>query len=63
MRQKSGPEKRLPDDAIMDIQRATRRNFSSEEKIRVLSDKKPAGRPTVVASVHEQPVPIFQQLA
>ena len=29
----------------------------------VLSDKKAAARPAVVASVHEQPVPIFQQLA
>ncbi len=36
MRQKSGPEKQLAEDAIRDIRRATRRHFSAEEKIRVV---------------------------
>jgi transposase len=36
VRQKSGPEKQPAEDAIKDIRRATRRHFSSEEKIRVV---------------------------
>ena len=36
MRQKSGPEKQLAEDASRDIRRATRRHFSAEEKIRVV---------------------------
>jgi transposase len=36
MRQKSGPEKQPAEDAIRDIRRATRRHFSTEEKIRVV---------------------------
>ena len=36
MRQKSGPEKQPAEDAIRDIRRATRRHFSTEEKIRIV---------------------------
>src|SRR6202041_3765595 len=36
MRQKSGPEKQPADDAIRDIRRATRRHFSTEDKIRIV---------------------------
>ena len=36
MRQKSGPEKQPAEDAIKDIRRATRRHFSTEEKIRIV---------------------------
>jgi len=36
MRQKSGPQKQLAEDAIKDIRRATRRHFSAEEKIRIV---------------------------
>ena len=41
MRQKSGPEKQPAEDAIRDIQRATRRHFSAEEK-----DPRRTGRAT-----------------
>jgi transposase len=36
MRQKSGPEKQLAEDAIKAIRRATRRHFSAEDKIRIV---------------------------
>jgi hypothetical protein len=39
MRQKSGPEKPPVEDAIRDIRRATRRHFSSEEKIQQCQTK------------------------
>lgn len=34
MKQKSGPVKRLTEAVVKDIRRATRRQFSAEEKIR-----------------------------
>src|SRR5689334_19574494 len=36
MRQKSGPEKKPAEAVIKDIRRATRRQFSAEEKIRIV---------------------------
>jgi transposase len=36
MKQKSGPDKAPAEDAIRDIRRATRRQFSAEEKIRIV---------------------------
>lgn len=36
MRQKSGPEKAPAEQVVMDIRRATRRQFSAEEKIRIV---------------------------
>ena len=36
MRQKSGPEKALAEQVVKDIRRATRRQFSAEEKIRIV---------------------------
>jgi transposase len=36
MRQKSGPEKKPADQVVKDIRRATRRQFSAEEKIRIV---------------------------
>ena len=36
MRQKSGPEKQPAEQVVKDIRRATRRQFSAEEKIRIV---------------------------
>ena len=36
MRQKSGPEKAPAEQVVKDIRRATRRQFSAEEKIRIV---------------------------
>ncbi|PTM41563.1 transposase [Bosea sp. 124] len=36
MRQKSGPEKAPAEQVVMDIRRATRRQFTAEEKIRIV---------------------------
>jgi transposase len=36
MRQKSGPEKKPAEQVVKDIRRATRRQFSAEEKIRIV---------------------------
>ena len=36
MRQKSGPEKTPAEQVVKDIRRATRRQFSAEEKIRIV---------------------------
>ena len=36
MRQKSGPEKALAEQVVKDIRRATRRQFSADEKIRIV---------------------------
>jgi len=36
MRQKSGPEKAPAEQFVKDIRRATRRQFSAEEKIRIV---------------------------
>jgi transposase len=36
MRQKSGPEKASAEQVVKDIRRATRRQFSAEEKIRIV---------------------------
>jgi transposase len=36
MRQKSGPEKEPADQVVKEIRRATRRQFSAEEKIRIV---------------------------
>jgi len=36
MRQKSGPEKQPAEQIVKDIRRATRRQFSAEEKIRIV---------------------------
>jgi transposase len=36
MRQKSGPEKKPAEAVVKDIRRATRRQFSAEEKIRIV---------------------------
>jgi transposase len=36
MRQKSGPEKAPAEQVVKDIDRATRRKFSAEEKIRIV---------------------------
>ena len=36
MRQKSGPEKAPAEQIVKDIRRATRRQFSAEEKIRIV---------------------------
>ncbi len=36
MRQKSGPEKAPAEKVVKDIRRATRRQFSAEEKIRIV---------------------------
>jgi len=36
MRQKSGPQKKPADQVMKDIRRATRRQFSAEEKIRIV---------------------------
>ncbi len=38
MRQKSGPEKAPAEQVVKDIRRATRRQFSAEEKIRIVLD-------------------------
>ena len=38
MRQKSGKTKAPPASVVRDIRRATRRRFSSEEKIRIVLD-------------------------
>ncbi len=38
MRQKSGPEKAPAEQVLKDIRRATRRQFSAEEKIRIVLD-------------------------
>jgi transposase len=36
MRQKSGPDKAPAEQVMKDIRRATRRQFSAEEKIRIV---------------------------
>ena len=36
MRQKSGPEKKPAEAVVKDIRRATRRQFSAEEKVRIV---------------------------
>jgi transposase len=36
MRQKSGPQKKPAEQVVKDIRRATRRQFSAEEKIRIV---------------------------
>jgi hypothetical protein len=36
MRQKSGPEQAPAEQVVKDIRRATRRQFSAEEKIRIV---------------------------
>jgi transposase len=36
MRQKSGPEKEPAEQVVKEIRRATRRQFSAEEKIRIV---------------------------
>ena len=36
MRQKSGPEKQPAEQVVKNIRRATRRQFSAEEKIRIV---------------------------
>ena len=36
MRQKSGPDKEPADKVVKEIRRATRRQFSAEEKIRIV---------------------------
>ena len=36
MRQKSGPEKKPAEQVVKDIRRATRRQFSAEERIRIV---------------------------
>ena len=36
MRRKSGPDKQVAEQMIKDIRRATRRHFSSEDKIRIV---------------------------
>ena len=36
MKQKSGPEKKPAEQVVKDIRRATRRQFSAEEKIRIV---------------------------
>ncbi|WP_166443696.1 hypothetical protein [Rhabdaerophilum calidifontis] len=46
MRQKSGPDKAPAEQVVKDIRRATRRQFSAEEKIRiVLEGKRPVSAP------------------
>lgn len=38
MRQKSGPQRSTSEKLVKDIQRATRKQYSAEEKIRIVLD-------------------------
>jgi hypothetical protein len=55
MRQKSGPVKESAEKVVKDIRRATRRQFSAEEKIRIVIEGPSSSRPSRAAHAEGAP--------